>query len=135
MRRNTRRDFSRRMLNSNRRTRLNSSVSPDVKEVLIDSGNYSDEEVDQIIIAANAFGYSDDETIDTEWVVLPASSDEEFAEAYLEWTGELAELPDEYAWLIDYFDFLSYGRNLRTGTYTNNNQNGFFVIDLTNSSL
>lgn len=135
MKRNTRRNFSRRMLNSNRRTRLNSSVSPGVREVLIDSGNYSDEEVDQIIIAANAFGLSDEETINSEWVVFDAASDEEFGEAYLEWTGELAELPDDYAWLIDYFDFNSYGRNLRTGTYTNNNKNGFFVMNLSWSSL
>lgn len=133
MRRNTRRDFSRRMLNSNRRTRLNSSVSPGVREVLIDSGNYSDEEVDQIIIAANALGYSDDEVINTEWLVIPARHDGEFGEAYLELTDAIIGLPDEYAWLLDYFDYDSYGYNVRVGSYTNNNENGFYVMDLNRS--
>lgn len=133
MRRNTRRDFSRRMLNSNRRTRLNSSVSPGVREVLIDSGNYSDEEVDQIIIAADALGYSDDEVINTEWLVIPARHDGEFGEAYLELSDATIGLPDEYAWLLDYFDYDSYGYNVRVGSYTNNNENGFYVMDLNRS--
>lgn len=133
MKRNTRRNFSRRMLNSNRRTRLNSSVSPGVREVLIDSGDYSDEEVDQIIIAANALGYSDDEVINTEWLVIPARHDGEFGEAYLELTDAIIGLPDEYAWLLDYFDYDSYGYNVRVGSYTNNNENGFYVMDLNRS--
>ena len=133
MRRNIRRGFSRRMLNSNRRTRLNSSVSPGVREVLIDSGNYSDEEIDQIIIAANALGYSDDEVINAEWLVIPARHDGEFGEAYLELTDATFGLPDEYAWLLDYFDYDSYGYNVRVGSYTNNNENGFYVMDLSRS--
>ena len=135
MKRNTRRNFSRRILNSNRRTRLNSSVSPGVREVLIDSGDYSEEDVDQIIIAANAMGYSDEETINAEWIVFPARHDGEFGEAYLEWSGELLDIPDAYAWLLDYFDYDSYGYNMRVGTYTNNNENGFYVMDFARSSL
>lgn len=122
---------TRRMLNSNRRTRLNSALSDNVREELLNSGNYSEEDVEQILIAAEELGYSDEETINHEWVVFPARNDGEFAETYLELSGSFIDLPDHYSWLLDYFDYDSYGYNLRVGSYTNNNENGYYVMDLT----
>jgi len=137
MKRNNRRDFSRRMLNSNRRrAKLNSALSENVRTALEETGNYEDWEIDEIIKAANALGYQDNEVADHEWIVIPASdSVADFAEEWLNYTYAFEELPEDLDWMIDYLDYKAYGNMLLSYMYVNNNGNGNWVVDATNSSI
>lgn len=133
MKRNTRRNFSRRMLNSNRRrASLNSAVSDyaAITEELSDL--YSKEDAKWIIEAANYLNYEPEIVANRSWAVFyDVYSWADFAEQFLEYTGAFEGLPEEFDWLIDYFDFAAYGQNMSYSSYMyRNEQDGIVVVDL-----
>ena len=117
--------------NSNRR-RLNCATAADYdREALIE--RYDDEDMaDKIIEAAIALGYSNNKCITTDWDVYYVNTDAEFGETWLEMAYDLSQLPANFDFLLDYFDYEAFGKAFLSGAYYYKGD-GFYVIDVDRS--